>query len=60
MNLRYGLEGGEPLSHEQAAARLGITPEDALVMETNALMKRLLTGDIAVSLVGKGAETLEY
>ena len=39
LNLRYGLEGGEPLSHEQAAARLGITPEDALVMETNALMK---------------------
>ena len=28
--------------------------------ETNALMKRLLSGDIAVSLVGKGAEELEY
>ena len=28
--------------------------------ETNALMKKLLTGEFAVSLVGKGAETLEF
>lgn len=28
--------------------------------ETNALMKQILTGEFAVSLVGKGAENLEY
>lgn len=39
LTLRYGLEGGEPLNHEQAAQRLGITPEEAVARETAALMK---------------------
>ena len=39
LTLRYGLEGAEPLNHEQAAARLGIIPEEAVARETAALMK---------------------
>lgn len=39
LTLRYGLEGADPLTHEQAAARLGITPEEAVARETGALMK---------------------
>ena len=39
LTLRFGLEGGTALSHEQAAQRLGITPEEAVARETAALMK---------------------
>lgn len=39
LTLRFGLEGGTPLSHEQAAQRMGITPDEAVARETGALMK---------------------
>ncbi len=39
LSLRYGLEGGLPLSPEQTGAKLGITPEEVVNMEAAALMK---------------------
>ena len=37
--LRFGLEGGQPLSPEETGCRLGLTPEEVVAMETTALMK---------------------
>ena len=39
LTLRYGLEGGLPLSPEQAGAKLGMTPEEIVTMEAAALGK---------------------
>ncbi len=39
LQLRYGLEGGKPLSPEEAGKRLGLTPEEAMKLETEALAK---------------------
>ncbi len=39
LNLRFGLEGGKPLSHEEAGRRLGLTPQEALAREAAALAK---------------------
>ena len=39
LTLRYGLEGGLPLSPEQAGAKLGLTPEEIVTMEAAALGK---------------------
>lgn len=39
ISLRYGLEGGLPLSPEQVGAKLGITPEEVVNMEAAALNK---------------------
>ena len=39
VSLRFGLEGGLPASVEEVAAKLGITPEEAVAMETAALAK---------------------
>ena len=37
--LRFGLEGGQPFSPEETGRRLGMTPEEVVVMETAALAK---------------------
>lgn len=37
--LRFGLEGGNPLTAEQTAARLGLTAEQVVAAETEALQK---------------------
>ena len=37
--LRFGLEGGQPLSPEETGRRLGMTPEEVVAMETAALAK---------------------
>ena len=39
LTLRFGLEGGKPLTAEQVGARLGITPEEAVRMEAAVLAK---------------------
>lgn len=39
INLRFGLEGGMPLSPEDAGKRLGLTPEEVVAMEAAALEK---------------------
>ena len=39
LTLRFGLEGGKPLSPEEVAARLGLTPEEAVAREAAALSK---------------------
>ncbi len=39
LELRFGLEGGKPLSPEETGKRLNLTPEEVLVMETEALAK---------------------
>ena len=39
ITLRYGLEGGLPLSPEQTGAKLGLTAEEVVTMEANALSK---------------------
>lgn len=39
VSLRYGLEGGLPLSPEQTGERLGLTAEEVVIMEANALSK---------------------
>lgn len=39
LTLRYGLEGGLPLSPEQTGAKLGLTAEEVVTMEAAALMK---------------------
>ena len=37
--LRFGLEGGQPMSPEETGRRLGLTPEEVLAIETAALGK---------------------
>lgn len=37
--LRFGLEGGQPLSPEETGRRLGLTPEEVVAAETTALAK---------------------
>lgn len=37
ISLRYGLEGGKPLSPEEAGSRLGLTPEEVVAKEAAAL-----------------------
>ena len=39
LTLRYGLEGGLPLSAEDTAKRLGLTPEEVVLREAAALAK---------------------
>ena len=39
LSLRFGLEGGLPLSPEDAGKRLGLTPEEVVARETAALAK---------------------
>lgn len=39
ISLRYGLEGGLPLTPEQVGAKLGMTAEEVVTMEANALSK---------------------
>lgn len=39
ISLRYGLEGGKPLSPEEAGRRLGLTPEEVVAREAAALAK---------------------
>ena len=39
LTLRYGLEGGKPMSAPEVAVKLGITPQQAVEMETTALQK---------------------
>ncbi len=37
LQLRFGLEGGQPLSPEETGRRLGLTPEEVIAMEAEAL-----------------------
>ncbi len=39
LQLRFGLEGGKPLSPEETGRRLGLTPEEVVELETKALAK---------------------
>jgi len=39
LTLRFGLEGGRPLSPEEAGRKLGLTPEEVVAKEAAALMK---------------------
>ena len=39
LTLRFGLEGGLPLSPEEAGRKLGLTPQEVVTREANALMK---------------------
>jgi RNA polymerase primary sigma factor len=39
LTLRYGLEGGMPLSPEEAGKKLGLTPQEVLTREAGALAK---------------------
>ena len=39
LKLRFGLEGGKPLSPEETGARLGMTPGEVVAMEAAALAK---------------------
>jgi RNA polymerase primary sigma factor len=39
LNLRFGLEGGLPLTPEQTARKLGMTPGEVTAREAAALMK---------------------
>ncbi|MBQ2384555.1 MAG: sigma-70 family RNA polymerase sigma factor, partial [Oscillospiraceae bacterium] len=39
LGLRFGLEGGKPLSPEDTGRRLGLTPEEVVARETAALAK---------------------
>ena len=39
LTLRFGLEGGKPLSPEEVGKRLGLTPEEAVAREAAALSK---------------------
>ena len=39
ISLRYGLEGGSPLSPEDVGTRLGLTPEEVVAAEAAALAK---------------------
>ena len=37
LTLRFGLEGGMPMSPEEAGKRLGLTPQEVVKREANAL-----------------------
>ena len=39
LTLRYGLEGGMPLNPEEAGRKLGMTPQEVVTREANALAK---------------------
>lgn len=39
LTLRFGLEGGKPLSPEETGAKLGLTPEEVVAKEAAALAK---------------------
>jgi len=39
LTLRFGLEGGRPLSPEEAGSKLGLTPEEVVAREAAALAK---------------------
>ena len=39
ITLRYGLEGGKPLSPEETGRKLGLTPEEVVAAEAAALAK---------------------
>ena len=39
LTLRFGLEGGKPLTAEQAGQRLGLTAEEAVALEASSLAK---------------------
>jgi len=39
LTLRFGLEGGLPLTHQQTGDRLGLTVEDVVKLEAAALAK---------------------
>ena len=39
LTLRFGLEGGKPLSPEEVGKKLGLTPEEAVAREAAALAK---------------------
>ena len=39
LTLRYGLEGGLPLSPEETGRKLGLTPQEVVLKEANALAK---------------------
>jgi RNA polymerase primary sigma factor len=39
LTLRFGLEGGLPMSPEDTGKRLGLTPEEVVAMEAAALQK---------------------
>lgn len=39
LSLRFGLEGGKPLTAEQVGQRMGLTPEEAVRLEAAALAK---------------------
>ena len=39
LTMRFGLEGGKPMTPEQTAAKLGMTPEEVVSMEAAALSK---------------------
>ncbi len=39
LTLRFGLEGGRPLSPEETGSHLGLTPEEVVAKEAAALMK---------------------
>lgn len=39
LKLRFGLEGGKPLSPEETGARLGLTPQEVVAVEAAALAK---------------------
>ena len=39
LKLRFGLEGGKPISPEETGARLGLTPQEVVAVEAAALAK---------------------
>ena len=39
LTLRFGLEGGKPLTPEQTGRQLGLTPEEVVAAEAAALAK---------------------
>jgi len=39
LTLRYGLEGGEPLSPEETGEKMGMTPDEVVTAEAAALSK---------------------
>ena len=39
LTLRFGLEGGLPLSPEETGCKLGLTPEEVVAREAAALMQ---------------------
>ena len=39
LTLRFGLEGGMPLTPEETGRKLGLTPQEVVMKEANALAK---------------------